>query len=355
MAKKYRLQEIADFVNGEIIGNPDVEITALNGIESAIANEISFLIDKKHLELLESCEAGACIVPKNTGDCAVPTIEVERPDIAAARIHNMFLQKEYVSSGLHPAAVIGNDCQIPDDVSVGANVTIGNKVTLGNRVTLHAGVVIEDDVNIGDDTILFANVVIAKECIIGKRVILHHGAVVGSDGFGFATDERGNHITKPQVGNVQIDDDVQIGACSCVDRAAFGTTWIKSGARIDNLVQIAHNVVIGENSVIVAQVGIAGSASLGRSVVVGAKTGIKDHVDIGDFVMVAAMSGVHNNQPTGAVIGGAPAFDVKKWGRATAAYSRLPDMVKELRKLRKEVDRLSSIVQVKDETKRDEQ
>ena len=175
--------------------------------------------------------------------------------------------------------------------------------------------------------------------------MLYHGVVIGSDGFGFATDRMGCHHKKPQVGIVRIDDEVEIGANSCVDRAAFGVTWIKSGTRIDNLVMVGHNVVVGENSVLVAQVGIAGSTTLGRNVVIGAKTGIAGHLRISDQVMAAAMSGIHNDQPKGAILGGVPAIDVKKWGRSAAAYNRLPEMVKELRRLRKEVERLQTEVE----------
>jgi UDP-3-O-[3-hydroxymyristoyl] glucosamine N-acyltransferase len=186
---------------------------------------------------------------------------------------------------------------------------------------------------------------VADRCVIGRRVILHHGAVIGSDGFGFATDRMGVHYKKPQVGTVQIDDDVEIGANACVDRAAFGTTWIKSGARIDNLVMVGHNVVVGENSILVAQVGISGSTTLGRNVVLGGKVGVAGHLHLGDQVMAAAMSGIHSNLPNGAIVGGAPAFEAKSWSRATAAFSRLPDMVKEMRRLRKEVDRLSGLLE----------
>jgi UDP-3-O-[3-hydroxymyristoyl] glucosamine N-acyltransferase len=205
--------------------------------------------------------------------------------------------------------------------------------------------VIGSDTTIGDDTVIHANVTVAERCTIGRRVILHHGAVIGSDGFGFATDNRGNHYRKPQVGTVRLDDDVEIGANACVDRAAFGTTWVKSGVKIDNLVMVGHNVVIGENAILVAQAGIAGSTTLGRNVVLGAKAGVAGHLHLGDRVMAAAKSGIHNNQPAGAVVGGTPAIEAKAWARAAAAFSRLPELVKESRRLRREVDRLSALLE----------
>jgi UDP-3-O-[3-hydroxymyristoyl] glucosamine N-acyltransferase len=281
-------------------------------------------------------------------DVKFPVIEVANPDLAAALIHNFLLAEDFTGKGIHDSAVIGVDCQISEQVTICPQVSIGDRVTIGDRVIVHPGVVIGDDVKIGDDCVLHANVVVTYGCELGRSVTLHHGAVIGSDGFGFASDPAtGEHVTKPQVGTVRIDDGVQIGANSCIDRAAFGTTHVKSGVRIDNLVMVGHNCVIGENSILVGQAGIAGSTTLGRNVVLGARAGLAGHLHIDDGVMVAAMGGVHNNQPKGAVVGGIPAFDIKKWGRATAAYTRLPDMVRELRKLRKEVDRLTSLLEEK--------
>lgn len=344
MKNKYTLGELADYVNGEVHGDADIVVSALNGIDFAQEGEITFLLDLKKVDQLEQCGATACIIDKNAPRVAVPVIAVERPDIAAARIHTLLLNRPFTASGIHESAVIGNDCTIPREVTIGANVVLGDNVKVGERVAIHAGAVIESGVTIGDDTVIHARVTIAHDCVVGNRVVLYHGCVIGSDGFGFATDMYGNHITKPQVGNVRIDDDVHIGACACVDRAAFGTTWIKSGVRIDNLVMVGHNVEVGENSVLVAQTGIAGSSTLGRSVVLGAKAGVNGHVHLDDGVMVAAMAGVHNSQPKGAQLGGIPAVDVKLWGRTAAVQKRLPDMHRELRALKKEVDRLTSLL-----------
>ncbi|MCI5211324.1 MAG: UDP-3-O-(3-hydroxymyristoyl)glucosamine N-acyltransferase, partial [Candidatus Electrothrix sp. ATG2] len=200
---------------------------------------------------------------------------------------------------------------------------------------------IEDDVKSGDDCVIHANTVVAYGCTLAQRVILHHGAVIGSDGFGFATDRQtGTHVSKPQVGTVRLDDDVQIGANSCVDRAAFGITHIKSGVRIDNQVMVGHNCVIGENSILVGQAGVAGSSTLGRNVILAARAAVGGHIHLDDGVTVAALAGVHNDQKKGAVVGGVPAVDVKKWGRAAASFTRLPDMIREVKRLRKELDSL---------------
>ncbi|MDD2463612.1 MAG: UDP-3-O-(3-hydroxymyristoyl)glucosamine N-acyltransferase [Desulfobulbus sp.] len=338
------MQHLAELVGGQVQGDPDLVIHGLNGIEYAQDGEITFVLDKKQLPLPEGCRASACIAPSGVDAVDIPLLLTDQPSVAAAKIHTVLVAQPFNTTGIHPSAVVGENCRIPEQVSIGALVCLGNNVTLGQRVTIHPGAVIGDGVSIGEDTTIHANVTVAQDCIIGKRVILYHGAVIGSDGFGFATDRMGCHHKKPQVGIVRIDDEVEIGANSCVDRAAFGETWIKSGTRVDNLVMVAHNVVVGENSILVAQVGIAGSTTLGRNVVLGAKTGVAGHLHLEDQVMVAAMSGVHNNQPKGAMLGGAPAFEVKSWGRASAAFSRLPEMVKEVRRLRKEVDRLSTLV-----------
>ncbi|NLX17800.1 MAG: UDP-3-O-(3-hydroxymyristoyl)glucosamine N-acyltransferase [Desulfobulbus sp.] len=345
MTRFYTLQELADRVGGQVVGDPETRIHALNGIEYAQAGEITFVLEKKQLPLPEQCRASACIAPPDTGPQELPLLISDEPAVAAARIHAYLLARPFQAEGVHPSAVIGADCVIPEEVTIGPLVCLGDRVVLGERVTLGPGVVIGEDTVIGDDTTIHANVTVAQRCTIGHRVILHHGAVIGSDGFGFATDRWGVHYKKPQVGTVRIDDDVEIGANTCVDRAAFGVTWIKKGTRIDNLVMVGHNVVVGEHSVLVAQTGIAGSTHLGRNVVLGAKAGVAGHLHLGDRVMAAAKSGIHNDQPDGAMVGGTPAIDVKKWGRAAAAFSRLPDIVREVRRLRKEVDRLNSLLE----------
>ena len=343
--REQTLQQLADLVGGSVAGDPQLVVCGLNGIEQAGPGEITFLLDARHLPLPEGCRASACIVPTGCGPLPLSTIVTDQPAVAAARIHAFLLEQPFAARGVHPSAVVGSDCRIPEQVSVGPLVCLGDRVVLGERVTIHPGAVIGSDTTIGDDTVIHANVTVAERCTIGSRVILHHGAVIGSDGFGFATDNRGNHYRKPQVGTVRIDDDVEIGANACVDRAAFGTTWVQAGTKMDNLVMVGHNVVVGANSILVAQTGIAGSTTLGRNVILGAKAGVAGHLHIGDRVMAAAMSGIHNDQPAGAIVGGTPAFEAKAWARAAAAFSRLPELVRESRRLRREVDRLSALLE----------
>ncbi|MHB8808547.1 MAG: UDP-3-O-(3-hydroxymyristoyl)glucosamine N-acyltransferase [Desulfobulbaceae bacterium] len=341
--KSYTLDELAALVGGKVLGDGSLRVTGLNSLEMAGEGEITFLASAKMADRLGASRAAACIVPAGV-EPAMACIQVTDPDYAATLILRHFLARPFQTTGVHPTAHVGIGCEIAPEVAIGPLVCIGDRVRIDSGVAIGPGTVIGNDSVIGAGTFLHANVTVNERTVIGCRVIIHSGAVLGADGFGYATDRSGIHLKKPQVGFVRIDDDVEIGANSCVDRGAFGPTRVRRGTKIDNLVMVAHNVDIGEDSIIVAQVGIAGSTTLGKSVVIGGMVGIKGHLQIGDRVMVAAMSGVHSNLPAGSVVGGAPAFDIKKWGRATAAYARLPDMLKEIRQLRQEVDRLRRAV-----------
>jgi UDP-3-O-[3-hydroxymyristoyl] glucosamine N-acyltransferase len=345
------LGELATLVDGTVIGDEQFSVTTLNSLTLAEAGQLTFINSIKLADQLATSKASACIVPAGFTEADIPLLQVDNVDLASAQIHNFLLEEAFQATGIHERTIIGADCSISDQVSIGALVCIGDRVQIGDRVKIEPGVVIGDDVQIGDDCVLHANSVVAERCILGQRVILHHGAMIGSDGFGFATDlQTGRHVSKPQVGTVQLDDDVQIGANSCVDRAAFGTTHIKSGVRIDNQVMVGHNCVIGENSILVGQSGMAGSSTLGRNVVLAARAAVGGHIHLDDGVMVAALAGVHNDQKKGAVVGGVPAVDVKKWGRAAAAFTRLPDMLREVKRLRKELNSLTSKMQPSDDT-----
>lgn len=330
------LENVAEMVAGELLGEGDVVITNLASLESAGPGELTFLVKSSDVSILDESKAAAALVPMEVDSVQhIPVIRVKDPYLASALVHNHVLARPFEAAGIHQQAFVGNNCTISANITIGPMVTIGNRVTIGDRVTIEPGCVLGNDVVIGDDVTLKANVTIYEKCILANRITIHSGTVIGSDGYGYATDAMGNHVKRPQVGCVRIDDDVEIGANVCVDRGAFGDTWIQSGAKIDNQTQIAHNVVIGPNSLIVAQVGIAGSTVLGRNVVIGGKAGINGHIHLDDQVMVAAHSGVHGSLPKGAKVGGAPAFDVRKWARATAVFAKLPDMYSELRKLKK--------------------
>lgn len=338
--KVRRLGELAALVGGELSGDPDLPVSGVADFDSASAGQLAFVTDARRFSRLGECRASALIVPAATGDLPLPVIRVRDPYLAVARIHSLFVAAPFVAAGIHERASLGRDCSIPEEVSIGPFVSIGNRVRLGRRVTLHPGVVLYDDVRIGDDAVLHANVTVYDGCLIGDRVVVHAGVVIGADGFGYAADEKGCHVKRPQVGIVQIEADVEIGANAAIDRATFGRTLIRRGAKIDNLVQIGHNVVVGEDSLVVAQVGIAGSSTIGRGVVLGGQVGIGGHLYLGDRVMVAAKSGVHTSPEAGAVLAGIPAIPHRTWLRASAAYAQLPEIVKELRALRKKVAEL---------------
>ncbi len=335
------MQDLATMVEGVAVGDNSRQISGVEAIESAGPEQITFLAKAKEAHLLESTGAGAAIVPRNvSGPANLPLIQVADPYLAAAIIHNHFLAATFIATGVHVRAVVGNDCVLAENISIGPLAVLGNRVRVGERVAIEAGVVIEDDVVIGDDCTIKANVTICKGSMLGNRVVIHPGTVIGSDGYGYATTKRGEHVKRPQVGCVRIDDDVEIGANCCIDRATFGLTWIKAGVKIDNLVQIAHNVVVGENSLIVAQVGIAGSCVLGRNVVIGGQAGLASHLRLGDRVMVAAQSGIHGNHQAGEVLGGTPAIPVHQWAKCSSVYARLPELHSEVRKLSKAVAQL---------------
>lgn len=331
--KTVSVEFLAEMVGGRVVGDKHVLIRRFAPLDTAGPKDISFLAKAKMSQLLETTAAGAVIVPLGIEAVKnIPVIQVKDPYLAVALIHGFLIQVPFTARGIHSRACVGEHCLLGREISIAPLAVIGNRVKLGERVTVEAGVVLGDDVEIGDDSTLHANVTVYQRCLIGKRVTIHSGTVIGSDGFGYAANERGEHIKRPQVGIVRIDDDVEIGANSCIDRAAYGVTWIKSGVKIDNLVQVAHNVVVGENSLLVAQVGLAGSTTLGRNVVMGGQAAAAGHLTLGDQVMVAARGGVHNDQPKGAVLGGAPAIPVRQWAKATAVFAKLPELQSEVRK-----------------------
>lgn len=340
--KSFSLGALAELAEGELSGNAETEITGFAPLETAGPGDISFLVKAGQVQKLANFNGSAVIVPMAIEETAVPLIRVQDPYLASAKIHNLLLERPFVATGVHARAWVGSDTEIPKEISVAPMVSIGERVTLGERVIIEAGAVIGDDVHIGDDTVIKANVTIGERCIIGSRVTIHSGTVLGSDGYGYATDKRGFHVKRPQVGIVQIDDDVEIGANVCVDRAAYGVTHIKSGSKIDNLVQIAHNVELGENCLVVAQVGISGSTILGRNVVLAGQVGVAGHITLGDGVMVGAQGGVHNNQKAGSKVGGSPALPMKTYVRAAIQYGKLPQMARDLRKLKKEMAELKA-------------
>ncbi|MCK4838110.1 MAG: UDP-3-O-(3-hydroxymyristoyl)glucosamine N-acyltransferase, partial [Desulfobulbaceae bacterium] len=251
MAKRLvNISELAALVDGEWHGE-DVAVNDLAAIHTAVAGQLAYIDNSRKITAVAQTRASALIVPFDVGPLSLPIIKVSNPAWAAAVIHNYLLREEFVGTGIDQRAIVGANCSIPEDITIAAMAVVGDRVQLGQRSKICPGVVIGDDVKIGSDVLIHPNASILDRSIIGDRVIIHSGTVVGSDGFGYAHDNEGHHVKRLHVGYVQIDDDVEIGANTCIDRATFGKTWIKRGTKIDNLVQIAHNVEIGEDSIIV--------------------------------------------------------------------------------------------------------
>jgi UDP-3-O-[3-hydroxymyristoyl] glucosamine N-acyltransferase len=338
-AKIKTLAELSHMVEGELHGDPDITIHGLADLASAAAGDIAFLVKAAAagIETLKTSQGSAFIVPHTLDYDDKPLIKVTNPYLAAAIIQNFFQTQPFQATGISPKSAIGSNCDIPEETSIGPLVSIGDRVKLGKRVTIHPGVVIGNDVVIGDDCIFYPNVTVYHSCTIGSQVIIHSGTVIGSDGFGFATDELGNHVKWPHLGTVQIDDNVEIGAGVTIDRGTFGKTHIMQGTKMDDQVHIGHNVKIGQNCLLVAQVGIAGSASLGKNVVIGGQTAIKGHIHLDDGVMVAGKSGVNSSVAKGSIVSGFPAIPHKEWLRASVIYTKLPKLNNDLRDMKKKV------------------
>jgi len=343
--KQLTLAQCAAMVGGNCLGDPGLIIEGVGDVWQSGSGDISFVTRADMLSVAENSPASAVIVPRDTPPLGKDSIQVDNPVLAITKLHQFFEQKEFMATGVHSTSVIGNDCRLSEQISVGANCVLGDRVRLRDRVRLHPGVVIGDDVSIGEDCEIFPLVTMYPNTILGSRVIVHAGSVIGSDGYGYVTDEKGHHLKRPHVGSVVIEDDVEIGANVCVDRATFGETRIRRGTKVDNLVQIAHNVELGEDNLIVAQVGISGSCKLGRHVVLGGNSGLAGHLNLGDNVMVGAKAGVHNNVASGAIVAGFPALERDKWARIQAISNRLPDIYRDVKMLKKEVARLLTLVQ----------
>lgn len=333
------LKEIAELVGGEVIGDDRVMITGINSLLEASRGEISFFADPRFKGSLKETNASALLVSAVIDLYAGPQVVVPNPALAYARVASLFAPPLPRFSGISEKAFTHKSARIGQDVSIYPFVHVGEEAVIGDRTTLYPGVFVGDRVRIGDSTLIYPNVSILHDCVIGNEVIIHAGSVIGSDGFGFVRDGHTN-LKIPQIGYVQIDDQVEIGANNTIDRAALGKTWIKRGVKTDNLVQVAHNVVIGEDTIVVALTGISGSVKIGREVIIGGQVGIKDHITIGDRVMIGSQSGVAKSISPGKVVSGTPSMPHRLWLRTTRIIPRLPEMYDRLRRLEKKVEKL---------------
>ncbi|MDF0666965.1 MAG: UDP-3-O-(3-hydroxymyristoyl)glucosamine N-acyltransferase [Nitrospira sp.] len=330
------LAQIQEVVGGTIHGDSQTPVYGLTSLSEANPDALSFIANDKMSKAAATLRVAALLVHRHLPDLAVPQIVVDHPMLAFARVAQAFFVRQQVPRGLAEQVIQGADVRIGNDPSIWPFVTLGDRVTIGNRVTLCPGVFVGSDSTIGDDCILYPNVVVRESCSLGARVIVHSGTVIGADGFGYVQ-HQGRHHKIPQLGGVVIEDDVELGANVTVDRATFGRTLIKQGTKVDNLVQIAHNVTVGEHSILVAQVGIAGSTTIGHHVVIGGQAGLADHLTIGDQVMIAAKAGVNRSIGSNQMVGGIPAMPREKALRVQGTIFQLPELKQLVRDLEQRV------------------
>ncbi|KXS45886.1 MAG: UDP-3-O-[3-hydroxymyristoyl] glucosamine N-acyltransferase [Candidatus Frackibacter sp. T328-2] len=339
-----QLKELAQLVDGQIIGDADLEISGVGGVSDVQDGEITFAQSDDYLAKAEASLAETVIVSKDISEdieSKKTLLIVDNPRLAFAKIAQEFAPQLYETNEVHPTAVIADDVQLGERVSIGPNVTIGSGSQIADDVRIAAGVYIGEEVVLGAETLIHPNVVINYDTTIGNNVIIQAGAILGSDGYGFESDATG-HCKIPQLGNVIIEDEVEIGANVTIDRGATGATIVGKGTKIDNLVHIAHNVRVGENCLLIAQVGIAGSAKIGDWVRLAGQSGVVGHLEVGKNTTLAANSIITNDVPPNSFYSGYPAREHKSEMRIKAARRKLPDMVKELRSLRKEVKELKA-------------
>ncbi len=344
---KKKLEELAERVEGTVIGDGEVEISGVASIEEASSGEITFIGSPKYLPKLSETRASAVIVSKEVTRSDKPLLCVTNPYLAFVKLLILFSDKPYQSKGIASNAWISPTATLGKETTVCPFVYVGDRCSIGDRVTLYPGVCIGEDSTIGEDSILYANVSIYAGTVIGKRVILHSGVVVGSDGFGYVKEGKRN-VKIPQTGKVEIGDDVEIGANTTVDRATFGKTIIQDGTKIDNLVQVAHNVVIGEDSILCAQVGISGSTKIGNNVTLAGQVGVVDHTEIEDNVLVGAQAGVTHKLPANQGYVGSPAIPHREFLRVNAVFSKLPEMRKKLIEIEKRCKKMEEASRVKE-------
>ena len=335
---KFTAEQIAGILEGDIVGNPQATVYKLAKIEEGINGSITFLANPKYLPHIYTTQATITIVNRTfepEGEIATTLIKVDDAYKAFSTLLEYYNQVKLMKSGIEQPSFISENVTYGDNLYLGAFCYVGKNVKIGNDVKIYPNTFVGDNVTIGDNTILFAGVRIYSETEIGKGCTIHSGAIVGSDGFGFVPNEEGIYSKIPQIGNVIIEDNVDIGSCTTVDRATLGSTIIKKGVKLDNQIQIAHNVVIGENTVIASQTGIAGSAKIGSNCIIGGQVGIVGHITIGNNVRIQAQSGVGKSIPDGEMVQGTPALAYNDFNKSYVHFRNLPKIVSEIEELKK--------------------
>jgi len=339
-----KLKEIAEKLDCTLEGNGEVEISGANSLERAGPSDLSFLANRTYTPLLKTTRAGAVLLAKDFGAASepmrVPVVRCPDPYLAFAKALEFFYSPPRPSPGIHPTALISPSAEVGANASIGPYAVIEEDVEIGADAVLHSHVVIYRGAKIGDHFTAHSHAVVREFCRIGSRVILQNGVVIGGDGFGFAKQADGTHYKMVQSGIAVIEDDVEVQALSCVDRATVGETRIRRGAKLDNFVQVGHACEVGEDNILCAQVGLAGSTRLGKNVLLAGQVGMAGHMNVGDNVILTAKSAAHGEVPPNSMLSGIPAFDNKLWLRCIAAFKNLPELQKSVRELKATLEKL---------------
>jgi UDP-3-O-[3-hydroxymyristoyl] glucosamine N-acyltransferase len=330
-----KLAELARVLGAELHGSADHPITGVAGIEEAGPEHVTFVANPRYSALARTTHAGAVIVAPDFPEISTATLRTPNPYLAFANAIQLFYQEPEYAPGIHPTAVIHSTAKIGRDAHIAPYVVVGEGAVVGDNATLLPHVVIYPHAVIGNHFFAHAHSIVREHCRVGNDVVLQNGAIIGSDGFGFAKDDEGIWQKIIQSGPAILEDAVEVQANSCVDRASVGETRVAAGVKIDNLAQIGHGSKIGANSLVCAQVGLAGSSETGKNVILAGQAGVAGHCKLGDGVIMTAQSGVSHDVPAGKMISGSPAFDNRQWLRATAVFARLPEIMKQLQRREK--------------------
>jgi UDP-3-O-[3-hydroxymyristoyl] glucosamine N-acyltransferase len=338
---KFTAEQIAGILEGEVVGNPNAEVYKLAKIEEGTKGSLTFLANPKYQNFIYTTEASITIV-NQTFEPEQPVtttlIKVEDAYKSFSKLLEYYNQVKLMKSGIEQPSVISENVTYGENLYLGSFSYIGKNVKIGNNVKIYPNTFIGDNVTIGDNCVFFAGVRIYSETEIGNHCTIHSGTIIGSDGFGFAPSEDGSYSKIPQIGNVILEDNVEVGSCTTIDRATLGSTIIRKGVKLDNQIQIAHNVEIGENTVIAAQTGIAGSTKIGKNCQIGGQVGFAGHIVIGDNVRIQAQSGIGKNVKDGETIQGSPAFNYGDWNKSYVHFRNLPKIVADIDDLKKKLE-----------------
>ncbi|WP_353777607.1 UDP-3-O-(3-hydroxymyristoyl)glucosamine N-acyltransferase [Winogradskyella sp. 3972H.M.0a.05] len=338
---KFTAQQIAGILEGDIVGDPDVEVSKLAKIEEGTKGSLTFLANPKYKPYIYSTEASITIVDKDfetESEISTTLIKVEDAYKSFSKLLEYYNQVKFNKSGIESPCFISDTVKKGDNIYIGAFTYIGENVVIGDNVKIFPNSYLGDNVTIGDNTIIFSGAKIYSECVIGNNCVINSGAIIGADGFGFAPNEKGEYTKVPQTGNVILEDYVDIGAGTTIDRATLGSTVIRRGVKLDNQIQIAHNVEIGKNTVIAAQTGIAGSTKIGENCQIGGQVGIVGHITIGNNVRIQAQSGIGRNVKDNEVLQGSPALAYGDYNKSYVYFKNLPKIVKDINEIEKKVN-----------------